>query len=224
MVQILNKEQFNKVLSANTYLYEANKRKKQRVEALTKLLIFRLIVCCGLRPQEARKLVVSDLVVEGDRPHVQVRKEIAKGNKARRVPLWWDEGTLHDIARLKAHRVEHHGLKDDSLVLTGARGKTRQGLSTEDLWVRWGTLMKRGCGCPVDNYYKHKPWCTYALRPYDGRHTFASMSLHGGRSLVEVRDAMGHASIATTNIYLHIPFENKAPAVGNLFDYSEDED
>jgi integrase len=50
---------------------------------------------------------------------------------------------------------------------------------------------------------------------HDGRHTFASHALAGGRSLVEVRDALGHRSIATTSLYLHLVEEDEA--VGNLF-------
>lgn len=41
------------------------------------------------------------------------------------------------------------------------------------------------------------------LRWHDLRHTFGSLLVAGGIDLVRVKDAMGHAQLATTNRYLH---------------------
>jgi len=41
------------------------------------------------------------------------------------------------------------------------------------------------------------------LRWHDLRHTFGSLLVAGGVDLVSVRDAMGHAQLATTSRYLH---------------------
>jgi integrase len=41
------------------------------------------------------------------------------------------------------------------------------------------------------------------LRWHDLRHTFGSLLVAGGVDLVSVRDAMGHAELATTSRYLH---------------------
>ena len=41
------------------------------------------------------------------------------------------------------------------------------------------------------------------LSVHSGRHSFASLSLESGRSLAEVRDALGHKNIMTTSVYLH---------------------
>jgi integrase len=41
--------------------------------------------------------------------------------------------------------------------------------------------------------------------PYDGRHTYASLLIHEGRSLPYVTAALGHASATTTlNHYAHV--------------------
>jgi site-specific recombinase XerD len=50
-----------------------------------------------------------------------------------------------------------------------------------------------------------------------GRHSFCSHALAGGRTVVEVRDAAGHASVSTTNIYLHLVEEDET--VGTLFEW-----
>ena len=54
-----------------------------------------------------------------------------------------------------------------------------------------------------------KPACAAAAvpeaNPYDGRHTYASLLIHDGRSPLAVAAAMGHASAETTwRHYIHI--------------------
>src|SRR5215207_2484275 len=59
--------------------------------------ILRLACCCGLRVSEIAELRLGDVHIEGDRPHLVIRPEGAKGGRRRRVPLWWDQGTLDDL-------------------------------------------------------------------------------------------------------------------------------
>jgi integrase len=54
------------------------------------------------------------------------------------------------------------------------------------------------------------------LTIHHGRHTFVSHALAGGRTLAEVRQAAGHASLITTSVYLHIAVDDDAKP-GNLF-------
>jgi integrase len=42
------------------------------------------------------------------------------------------------------------------------------------------------------------------LTIHHGRHTFISYALAGGRTLAEVRDAVGHWNVSITSCYLHI--------------------
>ena len=44
-----------------------------------------------------------------------------------------------------------------------------------------------------------------AVRPHDLRHAHASWLLAGGADLQAVKERLGHASIATTEKYLHTP-------------------
>jgi integrase/recombinase XerD len=53
------------------------------------------------------------------------------------------------------------------------------------------------------------------LTIHHGRHTFISHALAGGRTLAEVRDAVGHANISITSAYLHVAVEDEG--VGKLF-------
>ena len=57
------------------------------------------------------------------------------------------------------------------------------------------------------------------LTVHCGRHSFVSHALAGGKSLAEVRQAAGHASVATTNLYVHLCTDDD-DEVGNLFDFT----
>ncbi len=54
------------------------------------------------------------------------------------------------------------------------------------------------------------------LTIHDGRHSFVSHALRAGRSLAEVRDAAGHANVATTSLYTHVAVEDDGE-IGNIF-------
>ena len=47
---------------------------------------------------------------------------------------------------------------------------------------------------------------------YTFRHTFATWLLQNGEELTKIRDAMGHSSVKTTEIYLHLAFDHSRSA------------
>lgn len=56
------------------------------------------------------------------------------------------------------------------------------------------------------------------VSPHRLRHSFATALVEGGRSLDEVRELLGHESIATTQIYAHTSQKQIAVAVASLPD------
>jgi site-specific recombinase XerD len=54
-----------------------------------------------------------------------------------------------------------------------------------------------------------------SLTIHHGRHTLISHALAGGRTLAEVRDAVGHGNVSITSGYLHVAVDNES--VGLLF-------
>lgn len=42
------------------------------------------------------------------------------------------------------------------------------------------------------------------LRMHDLRHTYASLMLDSGANVVDVKQALGHTQLSTTEVYLHL--------------------
>jgi site-specific recombinase XerC len=65
--------------------------------------------------------------------------------------------------------------------------------------VSWSTVEKLWSTCvkPLG------PIRASQVSVHQGRHSFVSHAIASGRNLTDVRDAAGHSSVATTNIYSH---------------------
>ena len=169
------------------------------------LVLVRLACCCGLRVSEIAGLQIGDVHVNRDRPFLRIRAETSKGNRARCVPLWWDGDTLGDLSDWKEHRVREGAKPRDAFV--GSLWKSRYGsrLSRHTLRRRFITA------CKVLGLERLQ-----GLTIHHGRHTFISHALAGGRTIAEVRAAVGHQSLVTTSAYLHIAVDDNGE-VGQLF-------
>lgn len=182
------------------------KRRAERSESTRQyLIVFRLATCCGLRASEIAGLRVGDVRTKTEKPHIYVRKEFAKGGKSRKVPLWWDQSTLDDLAAWRALRINDDGAKsDDPFVCTRSKESFGQRLHRNSIRIKFRAAC-RGLG---KDRLKH-------LSVHDGRHTFISHALKK-KTLAQVRDAAGHSNVATTNLYVHIAVDEEEE-IGNLF-------
>jgi integrase len=182
------------------------RRKRRRAGSRLNLVIVRLASCCGLRVAEIAALRLNDLQLDGERPVVVVRR--GKGGKRRSVPLWWDGSTLVDLVRWKVER-ESAGAKPTYPVIAnlhGRRGVQGGPLTTRAIQKRWKTSTRL---LGVDR-------CR-TLSIHSGRHSFASHALAGGRTIAEVRDALGHSSLSVTSVYTHVIDDG---GVGDLFAFA----
>jgi site-specific recombinase XerC len=127
----------------------------------------------------------------------------------RRVPLWWDQGTLDDIVAWKKERQSQGAKPADFFVCALSKAASGNQLDPRNLRNRFIS----SCRTLGKERQKH-------LTIHHGRHSFISHSLAGGRSLPEVRDAVGHSNISITSVYAHIVNEDEGN--GNLFDFEGD--
>jgi integrase/recombinase XerD len=139
----------------------------------------------GLRVSEWITLAVRDLLFED-----QLVRVFGKGSKERLVPVGRSAiGAAAVYVRELRPRLDRGAGK--GVLFLNARGEplTRMGA--------WKILRRHvdaaGIGAPVS--------------PHTLRHTFATHLLEGGADLRAVQEMLGHASIATTQIYTHVDRE-----------------
>ena len=181
-----------KVLSRNeilAVLADLTRRGRRSPNSRMNRILFRLATCCGLRASELTGLTLDNIRVASTKPSIRVPKSIGKGKKARVVPLTFDQGTLDDLRAWKAHR-EAQGASGDDLFIVSRTGKA---IDRRNARKRF----KACCRCLGAERQAE-------LTIHHGRHTFISHALHGGRSIVEVKEAAGHSSLATTSVYAHL--------------------
>jgi integrase len=161
--------------------------------------------CCGLRVSEIGALRLDDVNVDGARPHIRLRRETTKGKKARCVPLWWDAGTLTDLAGWQTERLRHGARGGDAFVCSVLAHRRGQPIQRAAIRRRFLSA------CKVLGLARLR-----TLTIHHGRHTFISHALAGGRTLAEVRAAAGHSNVAITSGYLHVVVDEEE-GMGDLF-------
>jgi len=188
-----------------TVLADTRAQAERSLNAQRNLVIVRLACCCGLRVSEIGELRLDDVNVDGARPHIRLRRETTKGKKARCVPLWWDAGTLTDLAEWQAERLRHGARGGDPFVCSVLA--RRRGQPIQRAAIRRRFLS----ACKALGLARLR-----TLTIHHGRHTFISHALAGGRTLAEVRAAAGHSNVAITSGYLHVVVDEDEE-VGELF-------
>lgn len=185
---------------------DLSRKAKRSVNTRMNLVIFRLATSCGLRVSEICGLKISDLKrIESDKPFIQVRKQIAKGGKGRTVPLWWDRAALAGVAAWRAYRLAEGAKKGDWLVCAMSKGAHGRQLSR----VNARNRFRSSCRVLGEDRL-------LGLTIHHARHSFCSHALLK-RPITAVRDAAGHASIATTNTYAHV-LDQDDKDVGDLYE------
>lgn len=193
-----------------TVLMSLKRRAKKSATVRQNIAIFRLATCCGLRVSEICGLKMEDIRVGlgVDRPFLRLPKGITKRKKPRHVPLWWDAGTLADLTAWKMERQAMGALAADLFVCSLHKDTYGRKLDRRNARYRYISSC-RALG--VDR--------VKGITIHNGRHSFCSHALAGGRTLAEVQAAAGHSTIATTSLYTHVVGDDDGQ-IGNLFDFT----
>lgn len=146
--------------------------------------ILELLYASGCRVSELSTLKVRDV-------HLKESYCIChgKGDKQRIVPL--GANAIEAVQRyMKDERTELAARRQPASqrLILSARGA---GLRRERIWE----LLKR---------YAARVGVPTEISPHSLRHSFATHLLAGGADLRQVQEMLGHASIATTQIYTHV--------------------
>lgn len=154
----------------------------QSPAALRDRALLELMYACGLRASEATGLLVGDVDLEAG-----VLRARGKGAKERLVPVG-REAVNAVRAYLRAGRPELVGLREEAHLFVNQRGT---GLSRQGLYK-----IVQGHAAAVG--------LAERMSPHTLRHTFATHLLAGGCDLRALQEMLGHADIATTQIYTHL--------------------
>lgn len=155
-------------------------------ERLRDRAIIELLYGAGLRVSELTGLDVDDLDLEAGSVRV-----FGKGGKEREVPV----GGMAKIA------CEGYLVRSRPEM---ARPSSRAALFLNQ---RGGRLSRQSCGRLLARYAK-MAGLEPRLAPHTLRHSFATHLLEGGADVRVVQELLGHASVATTQIYTLVTREH----------------
>jgi len=138
---------------------------------------------CGLRVSETATLRQRDILAE-----MEIVRVFGKGSKERIVPIG-----LSALEWIRRYQAEARGSlvktsETDDILFLNYRGKplSRMGI--------WKIINEAATSAGIE---KH-------VHPHMFRHSFATHLIEGGADLRAVQEMLGHADIATTQIYTHI--------------------
>jgi len=151
-------------------------------EGMRDRAMIELLYAAGLRVSELVGLGLNDLDLEAGAVRV-----IGKGDKERLVPIG-EAAALWLKKYLAEARPSFIKNGDDSSMFLSRRGKA---LTRQAVWHR----IKR---------YALETGIPGKISPHTFRHSFATHLIEGGADLRSVQAMLGHADIATTQIYTHV--------------------
>jgi integrase/recombinase XerD len=165
--------------------------RRDSAEGIRDLAMLRLLWATGMRVGELVTLNVADVDLANARVRV-----VGRGNRERKLPL---DGATVDSLRTylneaRPYLVRH--VPDETALVVNQRGMrlTRQGF-----WLVMKGIV-RDAGLPR------------MITPHTLRHSFATLQIGEGRGLEELRQLLGHASIATTQIYSQLAGQSSEEA------------
>jgi len=170
----LAKEDIDKLIAAIDLSHPQGERNKTIIE---------MLYACGLRVSELINLQISDLFFEEE--YIRI---LGKGNKYRFVPIHFT--TLNLITTYIKTIRNHQEAKpeDDDILFLNRRGKR---LSRQMIFIILKDLATK------INLNKK-------IGPHTLRHSFATHLLQNGADLRVIQQLLGHESITTTEIYVHL--------------------
>lgn len=185
---VLSREQISAMLDEANFAYEDDPAKTPRRNAVARAslqrdrTILEVLYGCGLRVSELCGLDLREVMLDEE-----VLRVLGKGSKERIVPI------MGSAARamgeyLTQWRPTLLGAKPTSAVFLNARGGRISRQSVHAICEKYGRIYAGREG----------------LHPHTLRHSFATHMLEGGADLRIVQELLGHASIATTQLYTHV--------------------
>jgi len=159
---------------------------------------FWTVYSLGLRLQEALHLQVSD--IDAGRMLVHVRR--GKGHKDRLIPL-----TPRTLDMLRSHWATHR----NPHWLFPREGRNHQQSATAQQPIDSSTIQD----C-IKKVVDQLGWSKRGVSTHTLRHCFATHLLEAGVNLRQIQKYLGHSTLQTTTLYLHLTTVGEEVAVAKL--------
>lgn len=177
--QVLRPNQANSLLDL-----AATAADDESAERIRDLAILELLYGTGIRVGECAGLDLTDVDLGG-----QTIRVMGKGRKERMVPF--GAPARDALVRWLEVRTQLVSDRSGTAVFLGARG---------------GRIDQRMIRTVLQRLLRHLPDVP-EISPHGLRHSAATHVLEGGADLRYVQELLGHASLATTQLYTHVSFD-----------------
>ena len=171
-------------------LLDATEEQYYSLLAVRDRAVLSVLVYCGLRRREVLNLRMGDI----DLANRTLKVIRGKGNRSRVVPL-----TDHPAEAI-GEWLDARPTKEHDVLFTGRDGRPLQPHGLNDAFHRAAT----GAGVARPGVSLHTL-----------RHSFATMLLHSQVDLFSLQKLLGHASIESTAVYLHVDMTRLRAAVAS---------
>ncbi len=170
----LSEEEINQLIAAIDLSHPQGERNRTILETM---------YSCGLRVSELITLKISDLFFEEGFIRV-----IGKGNKQRFVPIHYNaqKYILFYIKDIRTHITPKKNFEDTLFLNRRGKGLTRQMIF----------MILKNLAVKINLNKK--------ISPHTLRHSFATHLLKNGADLRAIQQMLGHESITTTEVYVHL--------------------
>lgn len=157
----------------------------ERGEDLRDRAMLEILYATGLRASELVNLKLREVNLDSG-----YLMTIGKGNKERLVPIG-ESARVHASAYLEVERLKHDPLRQNTFFFLSRLGgsMSRQAF--------WNIIKKRAQLAAIRKN----------ISPHTLRHSFATHLLENGADLRSVQIMLGHADLASTQIYTHVTRE-----------------
>jgi integrase/recombinase XerD len=153
--------------------------------------LLELLYATGARVSEAVSLNVDDLV--GEEGTADLVRLFGKGSKQRIVPVGSFARAALDAYLVRSRPLLSVRGRATPALFLGMRGAR---LSRQNAWLVLRAAAERA---QLD-----RELAPHGISPHSLRHSFATHLLQGGADVRVVQELLGHASVATTQIYTRV--------------------
>jgi len=182
--EVLRADQAHALMTAPAVDPGGSAESESEPGALRDAVLLELLYASGIRVSELCGLDLDDV----DRER-RVLRVFGKGAKERTVPFGLPADRALDAWLRRGRPAVAHERSGPALLL-GARGQRLNPTAARRIVRAWA----RAAGLP-------------ATSPHGLRHSAATHLLEGGADLRSVQELLGHASLASTQIYTHVSAE-----------------